>query len=61
MAELHPDPRRHAPPSWVAALERARADVAAGRTEDAAAVLDRLEREDAQRDEHAPHRAAANG
>ena len=40
--------RRQAPPSWTEALDRGRADIAAGRTEDAEALLRRLEREDAR-------------
>lgn len=51
---------RRAPPSWTTALERGRADIAAGRTQDAEDFLRRLEREDAELGEPEPRRVIAN-
>ena len=48
MSKASTSSRRQAPPSWTAALNRARADVAAGRTEDAEAFLRHLDGEDAE-------------
>jgi hypothetical protein len=52
-------PRRQAPPSWTEALDRGRADIAAGRTVDAEAFLRRLEAEDAKLPATAPEQRRA--